>query len=280
MTQSPGALTGHERIADAASARETFFVEAGAGTGKTTALVGRVVALVSSGIPIERIAAVTFTERAAAELRDRVREGLETERAKGNDPHGYMKDALESLDRAQMSTIHAFCQALLRIFAAEAGVAPDFQVLDEITTERRQEDTWREFLEDLAGDSDAEERIDRVLRLGLSTGDLAAFADAMVRANDLARKLEANMPEAAEPTWPDLDHLANKLESTGYRFVPRDDAMRGKFVKLADLLARLASASAREREVVLANAGEYLRMRWASRAAYAKGRTTRLDDFG
>jgi len=256
VTQSPGALTGHERIADAASARETFFVEAGAGTGKTTALVGRVVALVSSGIPIERIAAVTFTERAAAELRDRVREGLETERAKGNDPHGYMKDALESLDRAQMSTIHAFCQALLRIFAAEAGVAPDFQVLDEITTERRQEDTWREFLEDLAGDSDAEERIDRVLRLGLSTGDLAAFADAMVRANDLARKLEANMPEAAEPTWPDLDHLANKLESTGYRFVPRDDAMRGKFVKLADLLARLASASAREREVVLANAGE------------------------
>src|SRR5438094_863178 len=56
----------------------TFFVEAGAGTGKTTALVSRIVELVArDDLPMERLAAITFTQAAAAELRDRVREALE-----------------------------------------------------------------------------------------------------------------------------------------------------------------------------------------------------------
>ncbi|MCH8813924.1 MAG: UvrD-helicase domain-containing protein, partial [Chloroflexi bacterium] len=56
---------------------ETLFVAAGAGTGKTRALVDRFLALVLAGRPIDRIVAITFTEKAAAELRDRVRAGLE-----------------------------------------------------------------------------------------------------------------------------------------------------------------------------------------------------------
>src|SRR5512139_2507263 len=57
----------------------TLFVEAGAGTGKTTALVSRIVRLVLEGKKIERIAAITFTEAAAGELKDRVRKCLEDE---------------------------------------------------------------------------------------------------------------------------------------------------------------------------------------------------------
>ena len=65
-----------ERIIN--SLDETLFVEAGAGTGKTTSLVGRIVSLISRGkTTIERIAAITFTEAAASELRDRVRQELE-----------------------------------------------------------------------------------------------------------------------------------------------------------------------------------------------------------
>ena len=55
----------------------TLFVEAGAGTGKTRALVDRVMALIASGVAMENIAAITFTEKAAAELRDRIRQRLE-----------------------------------------------------------------------------------------------------------------------------------------------------------------------------------------------------------
>ncbi len=106
----------------------TLFVEAGAGTGKTRALVDRVVALVLGGRPIERIVAITFTEKAAAELKDRVRGELE--RTPTDDPDGadLVRKALASLDRAQISTIHAFGQGLLRAFAAEAGIDPAFVV--------------------------------------------------------------------------------------------------------------------------------------------------------
>ena len=76
---------------------ETLFVEAGAGTGKTRALVDRVVALILGGRPIERIVAITFTEKAAAELKDRVRGELE--RALADDSNGakLIREALASL---------------------------------------------------------------------------------------------------------------------------------------------------------------------------------------
>src|SRR5258708_17763677 len=90
----------------------TFFVEAGAGTGKTTVLVDRIVALVAAGrVRMVTLAAITFTEAAAAELRDRVRQGLEraaadaarpqTERARCQPP-------TPEMDLAATATIHTF----------------------------------------------------------------------------------------------------------------------------------------------------------------------------
>src|SRR5690606_10131717 len=115
----------------------------------TRALVDRVVALVAAGTPIERIAAITFTERAAAELRDRVRAALEKRVAAPADliEAGRCEAALAGLDRAQLSTIHAFGQSLLRAFAAEAGVDPELTVLDELAEERRFDERWRAALE-------------------------------------------------------------------------------------------------------------------------------------
>ena len=130
-----------ERIGS--SLGETLFVEAGAGTGKTTALVDRVVALVFGGTAIERIVAITFTERAAAELRDRVRAGLEAARKQRPEDAAAIEQALASLDRAQISTIHSFCQGLLYSFAAEAGIDPSFRVQDEVMAERRFQERWR-----------------------------------------------------------------------------------------------------------------------------------------
>ena len=64
----------------------TLFVEAGAGTGKTSALVARVATLIRSGVEVRAIAAITFTEAAAAELRERVRDALES-LARGDTPY-------------------------------------------------------------------------------------------------------------------------------------------------------------------------------------------------
>ena len=99
---------------------ETLFVEAGAGSGKTKALVDRVVALVTRrGVPMREIAAVTFTEKAAAELRDRIRRTLEAA-ARGGEAVAAARAALalEELDGA--AVVHP-----ARVRAAAPGRAPD-----------------------------------------------------------------------------------------------------------------------------------------------------------
>ncbi|MCH7837796.1 MAG: UvrD-helicase domain-containing protein, partial [Chloroflexi bacterium] len=155
---------------------ETLFVAAGAGTGKTRALVERFLALVLAGRPIDRIVAITFTEKAAAELRDRVRAGLEETQAENAEQQELITAALASLDRAEISTIHAFGRGLLRFFAAEAGIDPAFIVLDELQAERRLQERWHSYLEELAADQTAVSAIDRAMALGLTTGDMGKLA--------------------------------------------------------------------------------------------------------
>ncbi len=117
----------------------TLFVEAGAGSGKTTVLVNRVCALVESGIDVRRIAAITFTEKAAAELRVRVREELEGRRTPAGDA------ALAVLGEAPMSTLHAFARRLLTQHGLAVGVPPRFEVLDEVGEAIHLEQRWREL---------------------------------------------------------------------------------------------------------------------------------------
>jgi ATP-dependent helicase/nuclease subunit A len=106
-------------------------VEAAAGTGKTTELVGRIVAVVACGkTTMDKIVAVTFTEKAAGELKLRVRERIEERRKTSTDAGERLRldGALEKLEEARISTIHSFCRDLLVEWPVEAGVDPLFQV--------------------------------------------------------------------------------------------------------------------------------------------------------
>jgi ATP-dependent helicase/nuclease subunit A len=116
---------------------------AGAGTGKTSALVEQYLALLSGGTPlgplnIEEIVAITFTEKAAAEMKDRIREEIEKKITSGNQERGAdpgsgqkWQDAWKKLFGANITTIHSFCARLLRENPVEAGIDPGFEVLDE-----------------------------------------------------------------------------------------------------------------------------------------------------
>jgi len=118
---------------------ETFVVEAAAGTGKTTELVTRIVRVLASGrAAMDQIVAVTFTEKAAGELKLRLREALEQERAESTDAatRGRLEDALQTLEEAHVNTIHGFCAELLRERPVEAAVDPLFAVLTEPQAER------------------------------------------------------------------------------------------------------------------------------------------------
>jgi ATP-dependent helicase/nuclease subunit A len=111
----------------------TLFVEAAAGTGKTTALVGRIVGLIRSGRgTLARTVAVTFTEKAAGEMKLRLRLEIEKARADATPEERTRLDrALEELELARIGTIHAFCGDLLSERPIEAGIDPVFTMLDD-----------------------------------------------------------------------------------------------------------------------------------------------------
>lgn len=176
----------------AADLDTTFLVEAGAGTGKTSVLLQRLLALVRSGrAPLEHIAAITFTEKAAAELRMRLRAEIETALT-GSLPKAewqVLHDARSQLERAQISTVHAFCAALLRERPVEARVDPDFTILDEFATHLLRQETWREWLTQEMDRSPAV--LKQALRSGVTLAHLEKLRDFVVDHRDCLHLLPA-----------------------------------------------------------------------------------------
>ena len=145
----------------------TLIVEAAAGTGKTTELIRRILRVLADGrAEVHRIVAVTFTEKAAGELKLRLRQGLEEERRQTRDPAVAVRlsAAVQNLEEARVSTIHGFCADLLRERPVEACVDPLFRVLTEGQAERifnQAFDTWLQ-----AQLADPPEGVRRSLRRG------------------------------------------------------------------------------------------------------------------
>jgi ATP-dependent helicase/nuclease subunit A len=128
----------------------TFLLEAGAGTGKTTVVVSRVLALLRSGrSTIDRIVAITFTDKAAGELKGRLRDEIERSRdtARGV-PAPRLTHARVNLERAPVSTIHSFALALLKERPFEAGLDPGFTVAADVASDRTFEDAWEMWLDE------------------------------------------------------------------------------------------------------------------------------------
>lgn len=127
---------------------ETIMVEAGAGSGKTTSLVKRMVALIAEGkAQTGRIAAVTFTRKAASELRQKFQIALE----RGlREAQGVKKERLgaaqRDLEQIFIGTIHSFCAQLLRERPVEAGIDPAFTEMAEIDDCIQQNEAWNEYL--------------------------------------------------------------------------------------------------------------------------------------
>ena len=127
----------------------TVVVEAAAGTGKTTELVARILNVLASGrARIEQIVAVTFTEKAAGELKLRIRKELESLRQRSPDAaaQANLTDAIQRLEEAHVSTIHGFCADLLRERPVEACIDPLFEVLTEPRAERIFDEAFRVWL--------------------------------------------------------------------------------------------------------------------------------------
>jgi ATP-dependent exoDNAse (exonuclease V) beta subunit len=148
----------------------TFFVEAAAGTGKTTALVGRLVGLIRAGVgTLNRTVAVTFTEKAAGEMKLRLRNEIERVRSKATQEERNRLDrALEELELARIGTIHAFCGDLLHERPIEARIDPLFEVASEDEAKEIADEAFEDWFQSIL--ADPPEGVRRILRRRPSRG--------------------------------------------------------------------------------------------------------------
>ena len=167
-----------------------LLLSAAAGSGKTSVLVERFARHVEeTGISPGRILAITFTEKAAGELRERVRERL-LERG--------LRDKAREAENAWISTVHGFCARLLRAHSVAAGLDPRFEVLDETTARSLRESAWDEAFRGWL-----DERGDPALHLSASftadvlRGAVTAVHDALRSGGQTAPRLP--VPEQATP---------------------------------------------------------------------------------
>ena len=200
QNQQPADQQHRDRIHH--SLEENLFVEAGAGTGKTTALVDRIVNLIASGAgAMSGLAAITFTEAAAAELRDRIRRDLECaadDESLEEDKRFRCRQAVLEMDAASIQTLHSFAQSLLRELPLEAGLPPGFELLDPIEADLRFQQAWDLWLDDSLESAELGPKLARALHLGLNLDQLRRVASALNDNYDLVA--EVPIPEAPEPT--------------------------------------------------------------------------------
>ncbi len=139
-------LTGNQQRAIAERGKNIVVV-AGAGAGKTRVLVERYLSLLADGKALPSLVAITFTEKAAREMRDRVRRTIEERAASGD---ALWEQCRRQIDAARIITIHSLCASLLRANPAEARVDPRFEVLEEPDAALMQDDAIDAVLTELA----------------------------------------------------------------------------------------------------------------------------------
>jgi len=186
----------------------TFFVEAGAGTGKTRELVQRITNLIVFGVTqIDRIAAITFTEAAAAELKDRVRAELErcaAERTLDDEKRTRCRAALIRFDDASIQTLHSFAASLLRERPFEAGLPPNFEVVAEMEAGIEFERNWQEWVDGAMERKETASHLLTAMTLGLKMNDLKTAAKLLHDNYDM-------LPDRFEPGPPPSPRIAQAV---------------------------------------------------------------------
>ncbi len=206
------------RVAATTDLDATLLLEAGAGTGKTTVLVERYLECLRRGKPAAKVVAITFTEKAAGELRLRVRQTLGEEAAAdgvSQETAERLGAALAAIDEAPISTIHSFAARLLRERPVEAGIDPAFSQLDAIESDLLTARLWSDFVTAaLGGDGQAgagSEAMADVLGAGVS---LEALREVVLGGKGLFQQRYDLQFDPASPARPDVHSRLEELESS------------------------------------------------------------------
>ncbi|HEU5248728.1 MAG TPA: UvrD-helicase domain-containing protein [Thermoanaerobaculia bacterium] len=187
--------------------RETgrsILVEASAGTGKTYTLIEAILYRVFESSPplsLSKTAALTFTEKAAGEMKIRLRRALESVASSDELRRARAEEALHELDRGEVTTIHSFCLTLLRERPFEAGIDPDFAHLDPAASSELANRVWNDWWKQELGEHPAG-AIAAALRQGIAVGrveeEMGSSLSQIARAlyKERTRLDEARLPRA------------------------------------------------------------------------------------
>jgi len=228
-----------------------FAVGAGAGSGKTRVLVERIIGLVDGGVDLERIVGITFTDKAAAELRERVRDGLSRP---SNQPSEAIernrKKALGVVDLSPLTTIHGFCRSLISTHPIEAGIVPGFLVLDQLASDLLLESVVATEVEKLKTSTGS--ALQGPLLAGARLNGLRDLVKTILRFPDLETELPASGSESVDEviadlldearaitTFADVVGFEDRLIRKAFEVLDREPALTGPESDIHDRAATL-----------------------------------------
>jgi ATP-dependent helicase/nuclease subunit A len=202
-----------------------LLLDAGAGSGKTSVLVERFVrSVLEDGLEVGAILTITFTEKAAAEMRERIRSRLRELHA---------DEAARATEGAFISTIHGFCARLLRAHALAAGLDPAFAVLDAPDADRLADSAFDEALEDLARSTPA--TIDLIAAYGAG-----GLRSSILQVHGELRSRGQRRPELPPlPAAPDLEGARAALRDARAAAAAELGAIVDPGARVVEALARL-----------------------------------------
>ncbi len=199
--------------------KQSFIVDAGPRSGYTTVLISRVLhAVITGRSDLEHIVAITFTEKAAGELKVKLR--FELERALQElegEEWSRVRRALADIERAQVATIHSFCANLLRERPVEAKVDPGFEVLDELGCNLLMDRIWEDWV--TAEMERAHGFPLELLRSGIGLDEIQETAKFLLQHRDTLESLPSSVNE-------DLEEFLRLLSTTLRRLAELQSACR------------------------------------------------------
>lgn len=217
---------------DAFAADTNFAVCAAAGSGKTTALVGRMLGLVRTGVPVDAIVAITFTRKAAGELRLRFYRELqklqdlhEQQGGLTTEEQEHVAKALEDLPACEIATIHAFAGKILRENPEAVGVSTGFtegiedSERDALAARFWQRYLYQQFVE-------APKRLEALEDLGVDLSDLRTFFTDIVTEGSVKPYVDG--PEAPVDLAEAVEAAHKLIDTCLPRALPAEEVKRGK----------------------------------------------------
>lgn len=226
-----------------------YWVEAGAGTGKTTLLIRRLLNIIIQGAArLEEIVAITFTEKAAAELKARLRDELEKRIAGAAGEEAVrIWEALEAIETAPITTIHSFAGQLLRERPVEAAVDPHFEIYEPGDMDDLLEQVWENwFSAELAAETEV---LKRALTFGIAPKKIKELGRILYHQRDLVAEGSTPSPPDLLPAFhdllqeslPELKALLSSCrqhDDKGYRHILELIAAAERFLHISDRLEK------------------------------------------